>query len=224
MPELNATRTCTRLVAALARLGVVVAVAMGVGYVATPASAELFGTQEFRSTNLAPFPKWTGALERYFDERKLGEGPCEITLFNRCQFQEWKRFLTALEGRTRMAQLVEVNQFMNQHRYILDPINWGMPDYWATPGQFLQKDGDCEDYAISKFMSLRALGFDNDQMRIVVLEDLNLRVMHAILVVYMNSRALVLDNRVQQLVPAEIIYHYKPIYSVNEESWWMHRR
>jgi predicted transglutaminase-like cysteine proteinase len=113
---------------------------------------------------------------------------------------------------------------MNRQRYLTDPRNYGVKDYWATPIQFLKRDGDCEDYAIAKFISLRALGFTNDMLRIVVLQDLNLRIGHAILVVYLDGRALVLDNQVRRVVPAETIRHYQPIYSINEQHWWLHRR
>ena len=112
---------------------------------------------------------------------------------------------------------------MNKHPYITDPVNWGVDDYWASIGQFFAKDGDCEDYAIAKFYTLRELGWDNDQMRIVVLQDLNLRVAHAILVVQAGERTLVLDNQINQVVEAAAIRHYRPIFSLNETHWWLHR-
>ena len=117
----------------------------------------------------------------------------------------------------------KVNSYLNQAHYILDIVNWGVEDYWASPYQFARKDGDCEDYAIAKFMSLRLLGFSNDQMRIVVLRDLNLKVAHAILVVDLNGTKYVLDNQIHDVVPASIIHHYQPIYSVNETHWWLFR-
>ena len=88
---------------------------------------------------------------------------------------------------------------------------------------FRMQNGDCEDYAIAKFMALRALGFENPEMRIVVLNDLNLGIAHAILVVYVDGKALVLDNQIRSVVPADSIRHYQPVYSVNEEGWWLHR-
>jgi predicted transglutaminase-like cysteine proteinase len=187
------------------------------------ARTALFGTKEVRSNDLTPFTKWTGALERYFDERTLREAPCDRTEFNRCHLRQWKDFLGLLQGKSRMVQLAAVNRYMNDKTYVIDPVNWGMKDYWATPFQFFDKEGNCEDYAIAKFMSLRALGFDNDDMRIVVLQDLNLRVPHAILMVFVGKWTLVLDNQFKQVVPQAIIRHYKPIYSLNEKNWWLHR-
>ena len=116
-----------------------------------------------------------------------------------------------------------VNRFANYAPYMTDPVNYHMPDYWATPLQFLKLDGDCEDYAITKYLSLRALEFADDDLRIVVLEDMNLRIAHAILVVYLDGVAWVLDDQVPEVVRAESIHHYRPIYSLNETTWWLYR-
>ncbi len=182
----------------------------------------IFGTQEARSSNISMFPKWQGALERYFDEIER-PNDCSPGIFSECLLQDWQTFLDRQQGSDPMSQVAAVNDEMNEQRYIIDPRNWGVEDYWATPLQFLDKHGDCEDYAIAKFMSLRALGWPNESMRIVVLKDMNLDIMHAVLVVYHEGRALVLDNQIDQVMPAEKIRHYRPIYSVNEESWWLHR-
>ena len=57
----------------------------------------------------------------------------------------------------------------------------------------------------------------------MVLQDTNLNIPHAVLVVFFKGRALVLDNQVSGVVPAESIHHYHPFYSINEEGWWLHR-
>ncbi len=202
--------------------------ALALVIMAEPAAARygypaLFGAREVRSDDLAMFTKWTAALQRTFDERHLADAPCTATIFNRCHLADWRRVLDNLAGLDRTVQLAAVNLYMNRKRYILDPSNYGVSDYWATPGQFLARDGDCEDYAIAKFMSLKALGFSNDDMRIVVLQDLNLGIAHAILVVYLDGRALVLDNQIENVVSADTVRHYRPIYSINERHWWLHR-
>jgi predicted transglutaminase-like cysteine proteinase len=189
-----------------------------------PSYPALFGSRETRSASLGPFQKWTGMLERQIEERPLYDGPCTARRFNRCHLTEWRQLLRDIAALEPAAQLEAVNTFMNRAPYVTDPVNYGVPDYWATPLQFLNKDGDCEDYAIAKFVSLRQLGFPQEQMRIVVVDDLNLRIPHAILVVYISGRAYVLDNQISRVVPAEIINHYKPIYSINEQAWWLHRR
>ncbi|MBT5048824.1 MAG: hypothetical protein HOM58_10000 [Rhodospirillaceae bacterium] len=183
----------------------------------------LFGSREVRSSTLSLFPKWRGALSRHFDDGRLADAPCTATTFNRCHLREWKSFLASLRGASRLAQIEAVNRYLNQRRYILDPRNYGVPDYWATPNQFLARNGDCEDYAIAKYFSLRALGLGADAMRIVVLQDLNLQTAHAILVVYVDGKALVLDNQATTVVDSRTIHHYRAIYSINEQHWWLHR-
>jgi predicted transglutaminase-like cysteine proteinase len=100
-------------------------------------------------------------------------------------------------------------------------VNWGMEDYWETPYEFQEISGDCEDYAISKYYSLRAIGVPADRMRVIIVQDLNLGgIIHAILGVYEDGDLLILDNQAKQVLPAMRIYHYRPIYGVNEEAWW----
>jgi predicted transglutaminase-like cysteine proteinase len=192
-------------------------------YGAAATVPSLFGSREVESNKLFYFPKCRGTLSRHFDETKLPDAPCTETAFNRCHLRQWNDFLRGLNGTDKMSQVKAVNTFFNRRPYIIDPKNYGVPDYWATPVQFLTRDGDCEDYAISKYFSLRSLGFSVDSMRIVVLQDLNLNTAHAILVVYMGEQAFVLDNQVATVVDATNIFHYRPIYSINEKHWWLHR-
>ena len=181
----------------------------------TPADS-IFGTKELHSSNLNMFPKWRDALRRFETELKTCSG-------GSCKVQEWNAFIDSVRAIPPEDQIRAVNREMNDKPYVTDPVNWHMPDYWATPLQFLRKDGDCEDYAISKYMALKALGFKADDLRIVVLQDTNLNVPHAVLVVFQQGRALVLDNQVSGVVPASSIHHYHPFYSINEDGWWLHR-
>lgn len=191
---------------------------------AAPAHARMsyFVNHEVRSANLKPFPKWTGMMSRYFNDTSLKATPCGSARFDICKLKEWEAFLKSQQGKPLREQVDAVNRFHNIKKYIIDPINWGVNDYWATPFEFQRKNGDCEDYAISKFISLRALGVPNDKMRIMVLQDLNLNVMHAILIVFIDKDVVVLDNQAKEVKRAIEIYHYKPIYSINETSWWRH--
>lgn len=183
---------------------------------ASPGHPNIFQTQEIYSQNLKMFPKWRDAMERFKKELKN----CKP---DACDMKSWQSFIDGLQGRDLMTQLREVHREFNKRRYITDPVNWNLPDYWETPFQFLRRNGDCEDYAIVKYMVLRELGIPLEDMRIVVLQDLNLGIAHAILVVYTDGKALVLDNQISSIVPADSIRHYQPVYSVNEQGWWLHR-
>lgn len=183
----------------------------------------LFGTVEARSDNLRPFTKWTWMLDRYAKEKSLEVAPCAQLGAEKCRPQVWRKFLAEVEGKSRLEQLEKVHAYMNQRTYIEDLPNYGVPDYWATPREFLSKDGDCEDYAIAKYMSLRHLGFKDEEMRVVVLQDMNLRVAHAVLVVYHEGKALLLDNQIRKVIDAASVHHYRPFFSINENFWWLHK-
>ncbi len=183
----------------------------------------LWDSRERKSSKLKTFPKWLDVLEKYRNEKATTPADCTSTRFNACHLQRWQDFLETLQGMGTMQKIREVNRYMNEAPYIRDPINWGVADYWESPREFFLKNGDCEDYAIMKFLSLRRLGFSNSQMRVVVLKDQHLRVHHSVLAVYVGGQIYILDNQIKQVVKQERIKHYKPIYSINETNWWRHR-
>lgn len=187
------------------------------------AGAGLFGYVDVRRTGSSRFPKWKGALNRTFEERKSLSQPCRPGRTPNCQIHEWQSLLDSLRGQPQPQLLDAVNREMNRRAYVLDPVNWGVKDYWASPAQFFRKNGDCEDFSIAKYMSLRALGMPTAQMRVVVLNDENLKIPHAVLAVRMGNDEVVLDNQVNQVVSHRVIRHYRPIFSINEEAWWLHR-
>ena len=181
-----------------------------------------FRSREIRREGLQSFPKWLQALDRYFKEKGAAPGRCQSNRYNQCHAKKWQTLIDSIDQEAPRRQIEKVNAFMNRSAYIVDPINWGVKDYWESPGQFFSRKGDCEDYAIAKYLTLRRLGFAADTMRIVVLQDHNLRIAHAVLIVIFEGKTLVLDNQIRRVVEARRIRHYQPIYSVNEESWWMH--
>jgi predicted transglutaminase-like cysteine proteinase len=193
---------------------------------AFPAAAEwpgLFGSQEYRSPDLRAFPKWNGVLARHLQSNGRIAPACSRSQFGHCNPEGWAAFLASLAGKSRRAQVDEVNTAMNRARYITDQVNWGTSDYWATPSEFFWKDGDCEDYAIAKYLSLKLLGFPEASLRLLVVQDLNLKTPHALVVVYLDGKALLLDNQIGTVIEADRVRHYRPIYSLNESGWWLHR-
>ena len=190
---------------------------------AAASSQALFGSSEMRGNNLAFFPQFTDMLQRYAADLQHLNSPCESRGQTSCLLQEWAAFITSIQGLDRRTQIERVNSFINEIDYIEDQDNWGMEDYWAAPAQFFARAGDCEDYAIAKYMTLRSLGFPIESMRIVVLMDTNLGIGHAVLAVYTDTDVLVLDNQIDVVVSQASIHHYQPVYSLNERNWWRHR-
>lgn len=136
--------------------------------------------------------------------------------------ESWLRELDSLVGRPRLEQVRAVHAFVNRWRYRADTENYGRSDLWAAPIEFFQRSGDCEDYAIAKYVSLRRLGFAPGELRLVVLEDTVRDIAHAVLAVYLGAEILVLDNLADEVLPQQEVDHYVPYYSLNEVGHWLH--
>jgi predicted transglutaminase-like cysteine proteinase len=141
-----------------------------------------------------------------------------------CRLHDWQGFLDRIRGLDRVGQLAAVNREINRVRYREDVDVWGEYDYWAAPGEFFARGGDCEDYAIAKYYSLRELGFSTAKMRVVVLQDVRRARPHAVLVVDLAGQQFMLDNLSNAVVPWETALQYKPYYAVNEEAFWVFRK
>ena len=181
----------------------------------------LFGYQQIQKQDLTLFPQWLSVLERHILNLK-DSGSCGSTKFNQCHLRAWRHFLSSIKHLEVKQQIKQVNKYANEKEYILDVENYGVADYWATPKEFLINNGDCEDYAIIKMLSMKWLGYDVDSMRVVVVQDTNLRIPHAVMAIENDNDILILDNQIEEVISHADIYHYVPVYSVNEKHWWMH--
>jgi predicted transglutaminase-like cysteine proteinase len=176
--------------------------------------SSLFGTGERASSDLSSFTKWSAMFDRFSKDVNSGSSD-EIV-------QKWRKDLTPMKGLPLVEMANQVNNLMNKVRYIGDNKNWGKSDYWETPVEFLTYGGDCEDFAIAKYISLRALGVPDQAMRIAIVKDLQKGIPHAILIVYTEDGPMVLDNQIKKMTEANDIGHYKPIFSINRTAWWLH--
>jgi predicted transglutaminase-like cysteine proteinase len=182
---------------------------------------DLFGYQQSRQPDTGLFGQWVHVLERHL-LLDVPEGDCDESRLNRCHLKNWLTFLDTLRALPRTEQLAAVNHFANGKSYVLDIDNYGTEDYWAVAREFLYNDGDCEDYALTKLFSLLWLGYSGDELRIVVLQDTNLRIPHAVLAVADTDDILILDNQIEEVLSHQKIVHYAPVYSINEKHWWIH--
>jgi predicted transglutaminase-like cysteine proteinase len=190
---------------------------------AAAAMPELFGTVEFRAESLAALPQWQRTLKQIEQERPV---------YRSCWVSEescpspgavaWQTMLRKQVGRPRFHQIQAINRFLNEWQYRSDLQNYGRRDYWATPLEFVRRSGDCEDYAIIKYVSLRQLGFGADQLRLVVLNDVSRGLAHAVLAVYLDQQVYILDNLNRAVLPQEQVSQYVPYYSINETTRWAH--
>jgi predicted transglutaminase-like cysteine proteinase len=188
---------------------------------AKPAAVRLFGTIEYRS-DLKALPQWlrvlsvTGRQVNRFLSCKAGA--CSPTAVS------WQQVVRMAGDKSPMEQLRTVNAFFNQWPYRLDIEAYGASDYWASPEEFLKRSGDCEDYSIVKYFALEQVGFKAEKMRIVVVQDQIRNVGHAVLAVYFNETAYILDNLSNLVLSHDRYRHYIPQYSINGTSRWAHIR
>lgn len=175
----------------------------------------LLGMGEIKSNDVSPFTKWTGMFKKF--EEQLNNGSEKKTL------NAFRDKLKPLLKFNDQDMIEQVNLMVNEIRYIEDRHNWGKTDYWATPAEFLKNGGDCEDFAITKYTALRALGVPENRLRIAIVQDLAKNIPHAVLVVYTNNGAVILDNQTNQIRPASDNIRYKAIFSINRHAWWLHK-
>ena len=107
----------------------------------------LVGFYLLANTPINIFPE--GLLERV--EQQFGEDAKE-------RVEEWQTLVDDAQQDSEKEKLTRVNRFFNEVRFVADERVWGQKDYWATPLEFLGKNaGDCEDFTIAKYFTLRAL-------------------------------------------------------------------
>ena len=115
-----------------------------------------------------------------------------------------------------------VNNFFNRWPYKQDRELYGVGEYWATPKEFMTRSGDCEDYPIAKYFALRKLGFEKEELRVVILMDEIRGIGHAVLAIYVENDILILDSLSNLILPHSRYKHYVPQYSMNETTRWAH--
>jgi predicted transglutaminase-like cysteine proteinase len=178
---------------------------------------------EVIASSKQPVPKWerfvatNRAEERLYASCRMNSAGC-----SQPDVAQWQRFLQNISDKPVPQQIERVNQYVNQTPYQADSVTFGLTDYWAPPSEFFGNAGDCEDYAIAKYVSLRMLGVPVSSMKLVVLQDTRRDLAHAVLAVRIDGTTLVLDNITDRLATPDELPHYAPYYAINEEQQWLY--
>ena len=115
-------------------------------------------------------------------------------------------------------KLEKVNDFFNGIKYASDQSIYGSSDYWANPYEFLAKDkGDCEDYAIAKYLALEYLGVPTSKMFLSYVRVKSSNEAHMVLTYFEtpSSEPLVLDNLRKTIQPASKRDDLIPVFNFN---------
>lgn len=136
----------------------------------------------------------------------------------------WTRMLDRQRSVPVAVQLAMVNAWVNAHvTFTADRPGPGKGDRWATAGETLTRGrGDCEDFAIAKLQLLRLLGFDRNDLFLVIAHDLVRRQDHAVLVVRTDGMLVMLDSATDRLLDARNTSDYRPIMTFAGTRAWTH--
>lgn len=136
--------------------------------------------------------------------------------------------MTAL-GQADVARLHAINDFFNRRIVFHDDVQvWGQVDYWSSPFEMLGRgEGDCEDFALAKYFSLRAVGVAASKLRLVYVRAQmggpgGPVQAHMVLAYYAQPDAepLILDNLISELRPASRRPDLTPVFSFNADGLW----
>lgn len=160
-------------------------------------------------------------LRRLIAEVEKDHGPIAA---NRIRY--WAKLIQENRHQLDLQKLQQTNQFFNSARFVTDQEVWLSDDYWATPVEFLIKDaGDCEDFAIAKYVTLDLMGIDIDKMRITYVKAQSLNQPHMVLSYYAHpsDMPLILDNITPLILPGDQREDLTPVYSFNGNTLWLAR-
>src|SRR5712672_2621423 len=185
----------------------------------TGGSAEPFGLFASPLSEGSLREKWLD-VERQLDDERVQLALCDGDR-ERCVSPAALRFLAivdnakALEGRARLG---EINRAINLAiRPMSDLAQYGAIDVWSSPlVTFAHGAGDCEDYAIAKFVALRHAGIAADDLRIIVMRDTIRGEDHAVAAARLDGHWLMLDNRRMAMVEDANVRNYRPTFVIDQ--------
>jgi predicted transglutaminase-like cysteine proteinase len=182
-------------------------------------SAEPFGRSTFQLSEGALREKWR-SLARKLDDDAVQLALCDGDR-DRCVSQAALRLLAIVDNaraRDGRARLGEINRAINLAiRPMSDLAQYSEIDVWSSPlVTFAHGAGDCEDYAIAKFVALRLAGVDPGDLRIVIMRDTIHGEDHAVAAARLDGRWLTLDNRRMTMVEDAQLRNYRPTFVIDQ--------
>src|SRR6266487_4918312 len=121
------------------------------------------------------------------------------------------------EGRARLAAINRSVHF--SIKPVSDWAQYGVDDFWSAPLVTLSAGaGDCEDYAVVKYVALREAGIAPDDLRLLILYNPRLRTNHAVVAVHLGEEWLILDNSTLIMVNSSDARHYRPLFVVDHRG------
>jgi predicted transglutaminase-like cysteine proteinase len=178
---------------------------------------EPFGLFTFRAPEGLLWQKWRGLETRLARDAETLRG-CQTDAGN-CPSNaaQFLRLIGAVKSKSGRARLDEANRAVNMVvRYVSDYAQHGEADRWSSPLEtFATAKGDCEDYAIAKYVALREAGFPREDLRLMLVRDRAVRQDHAVLAARLDGQWLVLDNRRSELIEDSGATNLAPLFAID---------
>ena len=187
----------------------------------TSRSGEPFGFSTTKVTTGALLEKWL-KIEHEIDAERLVLRDCESNRAS-CQSRAAIQFLAiiyngrTLEGRARLGH---INRAINlKIKQMSDLAIYGEEDVWSSPLATLAIGaGDCEDYAIAKYVALQEAGVAADDLRIVILRDDIREEDHAVVAARLDGSWLMLDNRRMVMAEDRQVPNHHPVFLIYHDE------
>ncbi|MDB5520261.1 MAG: hypothetical protein JWQ17_7019 [Tardiphaga sp.] len=184
-------------------------------------SAEPFGLFTSQLSEGGLRDKWQG-VARELDDEMLVLVLCQEDRLH-CRSAAALQFLAIVDsarGRQGRARLGEINRAINLAiRPMSDLMQYGSIDVWSSPLATLEKGaGDCEDYAIAKYVALLVSGIPAEDIRLVIVRDTMRQEDHAVVAARLEGRWLMLDNRRMAMVEDAQVRNYRPTFVIDHEG------
>jgi predicted transglutaminase-like cysteine proteinase len=182
-------------------------------------SAEPFGVLAFRLSAGGLRKKWLG-VRRKLDEERVQLALCDEDR-EHCASPAALRFLAIVDrakSRQGRARLGEINRAINLAIHpTSDLAQFGEMDVWSSPlATFTSGRGDCEDYAVAKFVALDLAGISPVDLRIVIIRDTIRGEDHAVAAARLDGHWLTLDNRRMAMIEDAYVRNYRPLYVIDQ--------
>jgi predicted transglutaminase-like cysteine proteinase len=122
--------------------------------------------------------------------------------------------------RTGRARVGLINRAVNLALILTsDEAQWGVEDHWSPPFETLQTHrGDCEDYAIVKYVALLEAGLSQDDLKIVILRNLLPNEDHAVLAARVDGEWLILNDNSLALVRDSDMVRVQPKFLLDRNG------
>lgn len=181
---------------------------------------EPFGLFAFRAPEGTLWRKWRGVESDIARDKEI---------LNRCESDsagcpshaaQFMRLIHAVKSKSGIERLNEANLAVNiAIRYVSDIAQHGEADRWsAALATFASGRGDCEDFAIAKYVALSEAGIEPENLRLILVRDRAVREDHAVLAVRHEGKWLIMDNRNSMLTEDTDIASFTPLFAINHRG------